>query len=109
MKEFILLVWVPLSYSGAKAKEVNPAWEKVTAKWKADNVFVVSYVYPGESRILTGANRELRSGPSVAGDRKLVSSILVRAASYDAAVELAKQAPVLDHGGAVEVREVPPR
>lgn len=109
MKEFILLIWVPLSYNSAKAKEVGPAWDKVTTRWKTENIFIVSYVYPGESRILTGRERGMKAGPTVAGERKLVSSILIRAVSLAAAEELAKEAPVLDHGGAVEVREVPPR
>lgn len=109
MKEFILLVRVPTTYSSEQAKAVNPKWNIVLDKWKADSVFVTSFVFPGESYVLSGADRLVKNSPVVADNLKVVSSIILRAASLEKAVELAKIAPVLEYGGTVEVREIPPR
>lgn len=109
MKEFILLVRVPTTYSSEQAKAVNPKWNIVLDKWKADSVFVTSFVFPGESYVLSGADRLVKKIPVVADNLKVVSSIILRAASLENAVELAKVAPVLEYGGTVEVREIPPR
>ena len=38
MKEFSLLIRVPVTYSNEQAKAVNPEWVKVLDKWKADGV-----------------------------------------------------------------------
>jgi hypothetical protein len=81
----------------------------VLDKWKADSVFVTSFVFPGESYVLSGADRLVKNSPVVADNLKVVSSIILRAASLENAVELAKVVPVLEYGGTVEVREIPPR
>ncbi len=109
MKEFILLVRVPVTYSGEQAKAVNPRWEIVLTKWKADDVFVTSFVFPGESYVLSGADRLVKKEPVVTDSLKIVSSIILRATSLENAVELAKACPVVEHGGTVEVREIIPR
>lgn len=110
MKEFMLLIRVnAVSYTAEKAKAVNPDWNKVLEKWKADSVFVTSFVFPGESYVLSGPERTVRKEAVVSNDLKVVSAIVLRAADPETAVELAKACPVLDHGGTVEVREVPPR
>lgn len=109
MKEFMLLVRVPVTYTSEQAKAINPAWELVVAQWKADNNFVSSYVFPGESFVLTGTNRQVKNRAVLSDNRKLVSSIILRTTSLAAAVELAKVCPVLNHAGSVEIREIPPR
>lgn len=109
MKEFILLVRVPTTYSTEQAKAVNPKWDIVLAKWKADNTFVTSFVFPGESYVLSGAERLVKKEVVVSNNVKVVSNIILLAASLEEAVDLAKACPVLDHGGTIEVREIPPR
>jgi hypothetical protein len=109
MKEFILLVRVPLTYSSEQAKAVNPKWDLVLKKWKEDNVFVTSFVFPSESYVLSGADRLVKKEFVVSDNLKVVSSIVLRARSLESAVELAKVSPVLEYGGTVEVREIQPR
>ena len=109
MKEFILLVRVPTTYSPEQAKAVNPKWDIVTNKWKADNDFVTSYVFPGESYVLSGAERSVKNEAVVSDNLRLVSSIILRSSSLEQAVEMAKSCPVLEYGGSIEVREIPPR
>ena len=109
MKEFILLVQGPVSYSPETAKAVGPQWDIVTNKWKEENRFVISHVFPGESFIISGTERTTGSGPTVSNNLKQVSCIVLRAADMQDAIAQAKLCPVLDHGGAIEVREAPPR
>jgi len=109
MKEFILLVRVPVTYGGEQAKVVNPQWNKVLDKWKADNVFVTSFVFPTESYVLSGADRTVKKEMVISDGLKVVSSIILHARSLENAVELAKACPVLAYGGTVECREVWPR
>jgi hypothetical protein len=108
MKEFILLVRVPVTYSSEQAKAVNPKWEIVLNKWKTDDVFVTSFVFPGESYTLSGADRLVKKEAVVSDNLKIVSNIILRATSLENAVELAKACPVVEHGGTVEVREIIP-
>lgn len=108
MKEFILLVRVPVTYSGEQAKAVNPKWDIVLNKWKADNVFVTSFVFPNEGYVISGTERLVKKEFIVSDNLKVVSSIILRAASLENAVELAKACPVLEHGGTVEAREILP-
>lgn len=109
MKQFILLVRVPADYSPETARAVNPAWNAVTDKWKADGIWVSSFVFPGNSFVVTGTSRQISSGYVLADNRKLVSAIILLATDQKEAVLLAGACPVLDHGGSVEVKEVPPR
>ncbi len=109
MKEFMLLLRVPTTYGSEQAKAVGPKWDIVLAKWKADNVFVISYVFPGESFVVAGADRQVKSESVVTDNLRVVTGIILRAASLEDAVALAKVSPVLDYGGTIEVREIPPR
>lgn len=109
MKEFMLLVRVPLSYSSGLAKAVGPQWDKVLENWKADDVYVTSFPFPPEGFSITGTERAIKKEWIIADDRKVVSAIVLRAATLQDALELAKVCPVLDHDGSVEVREIMPR
>jgi hypothetical protein len=109
MKEFILFVRVPVTYTTEQAKTVNPEWNLVTNKWKADGIFVTSFVCPGESYVISGAERSVKKEPVVADNLKIVSNIILLAENLENAVELAKVCPVLNYGGSIEVRAVQPR
>ncbi|MEX6686340.1 hypothetical protein QTN47_02480 [Danxiaibacter flavus] len=109
MKEFMLLVRVPLSYSSELAKAVGPKWDKVLENWKANDVYVTSFPFPPEGFSITGIERTIKKEWIIADDRKVVSAIVLRAATFEAALELAKDCPILDHDGSVEVREIMPR
>ena len=106
MKEFMLLVRVPLSYSSELAKAVGPQWDKVLENWKAADVYVTSFPFPPEGFSITGADRAIKKEWIIADNRKVVSAIVLRAVSIEDALELAKVCPVLDHEGSVEVREI---
>lgn len=99
---------VPEDYTTEQAKAVNPKWEQVVDKWKGDGVFVTSYVFPRDSYVVSGAERQVKKEFVVSDHLKVVSSIILRASNMEDAVELAKNCPVLDFGGSIEVREIPP-
>jgi hypothetical protein len=109
MKEFILFVRVPVTYTSEQAKAVNPEWTLVTDKWKSDGIFVTSFVCPYDSYVISGTQRSVEQKSIVANDQKMVSNIILLAEDLEKAVELAKACPVLEHGGSIEVRAVQPR
>jgi hypothetical protein len=109
MKEFILFVRVPLTYTTEQAKAVNPEWTLVTDKWKADGIFVTSFVCPNDSYVISGADKVVKKEHVVSDNLKVVSNIILLAENLEGAVELAKACPVLEYGGTIEVRAVQPR
>lgn len=109
MKEFIFLVRVPADYTTEQAKTVNPKWNAVTDKWKADGVWVASYVFPGNSFVVSGAEKNVKNEYTLANNLKVVSTIILKADTMETALELAKECPILAYGGSIEVREVPAR
>jgi len=109
MKEFILLNRVPAGYSAAEANAVREKWNLVTDKWKADNVFVSSFIFPGTGQVISGNERSVKKEMVLSNDLRMVSTIVIRAADIDAAVALSKSCPILEQGGMVEVNEIQPR
>jgi len=109
MKEFSLLVRVPVGYSNEQAKAVNPLWQTLLDKWKADGVYVISFVFPGESFVVAGTDRTVKPDTVISDNLRVVSNIILRAESMEEAIELAKACPILDHGGTVEIRACQPR
>ncbi|SHN21476.1 YciI family protein [Mucilaginibacter sp. OK098] len=108
-KEYILLVHLPLNYGPDQAKEVREQWTKLTDKWKANGTYVTSFVYPNDGYLVKGPQKTITKEGIVSDNFRLVSNLVLRATSYEAALELAKNCPVLPQGGIIEVREIQPR
>jgi uncharacterized protein YciI len=108
-KEYILLVRLPLNYGPENAKEVRVQWNTLLEKWKADGTYVTSFVYPNDGYLVTGSEKSVTKEGVISNNFKLVSNMILRAANYESALELAKQCPVLKQGGMIEVREIQPR
>lgn len=108
MKAFVVLVKVPLTYTTELARSVNPQWEKTIAGWKASGHYITSYAFPGANSVVIDGAAKPQPRQMVASEgMRQVSNILLRAVTLEEAVELAKACPVLDHGGSVEVKEIP--
>src|SRR5947207_1396698 len=103
MKEFILLNRVPAGYVAAEANAVREQWHRVTEKWKADNIFVSSFFFPGTGHVISGDERTVKKDLVLSNNLRMVSTIIIRAADIDAAVALSKLCPILEQGGMVEV------
>lgn len=109
MKEYVLLIRLPLNYGQAQATEVRDKWNALTDKWKADGIFVTSFVFPTESYLVAGKERAVKKEAIVTNETKVTTCIVLKAASYEEVLELVKLFPVLEQGGTVEVREAYPR
>lgn len=106
MKQFSLLVRVPVTYSSEQAKSVFPQWEKLLDEWKKSEVYVLSFAFPGESFTVSGSEKKVRKESVLSDNLRVVSNLVVQAGSIDEALTLAKSCPILAHGGSVEVREI---
>ncbi|MGK9118007.1 YciI family protein [Olivibacter sp. LS-1] len=108
MKQFSLLVRVPETYSEAQVKSAGVQWNNLIEQWKAAGIYVLSFAFPGESYTVSGTGGKTVKKESVlSGNLRVVSQVVLRAASIEQALELAKSVPVLLYGGTVEVREIP--
>ena len=107
MKQYSLLVRVPLDYSTEKAKSVNPAWDRLLQEWRDEQVYVLSFAFPGESYTVSGKDKVEKKESVVAGNLRVVSNLVLQAESMEKAIALAKRVPILEFGGSVEVREIP--
>ncbi len=109
MKEFSLLVRVPITYTPEQAKALNPKWNVLLDKWKADSIYIISFAFPGESYIVAGAEKNAKKESVICDNLRVVSNLFIRAINIEEAVELAKSVPILEFGGTIEVREIPQR
>jgi hypothetical protein len=109
MKEFSLLVRVPVSYTTEQVKAASPKWDALLENWKADSVYITSFPFPGEGYIVSGADKSIKKGAVISENLKVVSNLFIRAMNIEGAVDLAKTCPILEYGGSVEVREIPQR
>ena len=107
MKEFSLLVRVPVSYTSEQVKAAGPKWDALLDKWKADSIYIISFPFPGEGYIVSGAEKSIKKGAVISENLRVVSNLFIRAINIESAVDLAKACPILDFGGSVEVREIP--
>jgi hypothetical protein len=107
MKQFSLLVRVPVTYSSEQAKAVGPAWEKLLEQWKAESVYVLSFAFPGESFTVSGVEKVVKKESVISGNLRVVSNIVLQAETMEDALEQAKDCPILLYDGTVEVREIP--
>lgn len=107
MKQFSLLIRVPITYTTEQVKLVNPLWEQLIEEWKKEGVYVLSFAFPGESYTISGAERTIKKETVLSEDLKVVSNLVVQTESMEDALKLARACPILEHGGLVEVREIP--
>jgi steroid delta-isomerase-like uncharacterized protein len=108
-KEYILLVHLPLNYGPDQAQEVREHWSRLLDQWKANGTYVTSFVYPNDGSLVKGPEKTITNEGITYDNFRLVSNLILRATNYEAALELAKNCPVLQQGGMIEVREIQPR
>lgn len=109
MKEYILLIHLPLSYGPADAQAVRAQWTTLTDQWKTDGTYVTSFIGPADGYVVTGKNKNVARRSVVANDTKVISNIIIKATNIEEATKFAQLCPILDQGGSVEVREAQPR
>lgn len=105
LKKFVLVVRVPETYTSEQAKAVNPEWHKTIEYWKAQGAYLESFAFPRPGNIISGGDKKAEAGSISSNGQRVVSIVVLQAETMAQATELAKQCPILDHGGTVEVRE----
>ncbi len=106
MKEYILINRVPEYYDKSYAQKINDTWNIVTQKWKEDEIFVSSFVFPSEGYEISESERIINKKNVLTNNLKVVSLIILKADNYESAIELAKSCPHIDQSGTVEIREI---
>jgi hypothetical protein len=109
MKEFSLLVRVPVTYTAEQVKSASPKWDALLDQWKADDIYITSFAFPGEDYVVSGSEKSIEKKAVVSDNLRVVSNLFIRAVTMEKAIELAKSCPILEFGGSVEVREIPQR
>lgn len=109
MKEYLFIIRLPLSYGPEQAASVREQWTALTDQWKADAIFVTSFIAPTDGYVITGNDRSIARKFIASGDTKVISNIIIKATDIDQATQLAQQCPILDQDGMIEVKEIQPR
>lgn len=109
MKEFSFLVRVPLTYSREQVAAANVKWNSLLEQWKKEEIYIISFPFPGEGYVVSGNERAIKKESVVSDNRRVVSHIFLRAKDFESALALAKTFPILEFDGSVEVREILPR
>src|SRR6476660_5948489 len=109
MKEYILIIRLPLSYGPAQAQAVRPQWTSLIDQWKMENIFVTSFIAPTDGNVVAGKDKNVSKTAIVSNDTKVISNIIIKASDIEQATKLAQLCPILSQGGTVEVRETQTR
>lgn len=109
MKEYILIIRLPLSYGPPQAQAVRPHWTTLINQWKTEGVFVTSFIAPADGYVITGEDKNVVKKSILSNDTKVISNIIIKATDIEQATKLAQLCPILNQGGTVEVRETQPR
>lgn len=110
MKEYLLL------FRGGDARTARQSPEKwqehmqMWMKWMGDlreeGKLIGAQPLDDSGKVLTGTKKILSDGPYMEGKEIVGGYLACRAVSYDEAVEIARDCPILEHDGIVEVREI---
>jgi len=75
-------------------------------EWKSKKIYVISFAFPGNSYVVSGAAQIITHESVVTNNLRVVSVIVLLAPGLEDACNLAKEIPVLAYGGSVEIREL---
>ena len=114
MPSFMLLLYDdPSNWANISPEEMQKAIEKYMAwdgKLRSDGVLLASHKLADEAgKVMRGKGQaRVTDGPYSETKEILGGYYLIKAANYNAAVEIARGCPSLGFGGTVEVRQVDP-
>lgn len=116
MAQYMLLLYNnPANYTKLTTPEGHKVMEKYFAfgqKLRSKNMWISSHKLaddPGRVLRTSGGRTTTTDGPYSETKEWLGGYYLIEAPSYEAAEEIARECPILEHGGTVEVREVDAR
>jgi len=108
MKEYLLLF-----RSGIDFKSVSPEqlqnmmvkWQKWLGKLENEKKLVGGQRLTPEGKVLTGPKKQVMDGPFSEGKEVIGGYQMIKAHDMDEAVEIARDCPIFEFGGSVEIRE----
>lgn len=110
MAEYLLL------FRGGDHEEAQKSpekWQEHMQKWmhwmgalKEEGKLIGAQPLVNTGKVITGTNKVISDGPYAEGKELVGGYLACKADSYDEAVEIAKNCPILEHNGIVEVREI---
>lgn len=109
MKDFMLIFTNPADRPHPGPEEMQAVMQQWMAwidKLKADNKYVAGEALMPEGKRVKGPKKLVTDGPFAESKEIVGGFFIIKAASLEAATEMAKSSPDLPHGGTVEVREV---
>jgi hypothetical protein len=110
MNDFLLIFrrdfqTAELQPSSAQLKEHHQQWDAWFKKLVAEDKLATPLRrWDNDGRVLK-ADKTVTDGPFAEIKERIGGMILIRAASYEEAVEIAKGSPILQLGGTVEIRK----
>jgi hypothetical protein len=109
MKDFIFLFRFKEGFDDKKTSREE--FQKEAAKWQAwtEKLMQEGRLTPGNrlvssGKVMKGRNREVQDGPFAEGKEMVGGFCTVKAHNLDEALGIAKDCPIFDQDGSVEVR-----
>ena len=106
MKEYMLIIRVPVTYSPDDANSVTALWDKLTDEWKRENILVSRFLFPSAGFVMSDGGARAGRESVVTHGLKIVSAIVLRASDIEEVSKKVKQFPILQQNGNVEVAEI---
>jgi hypothetical protein len=111
MKEYLFLF---RGGDGSTLQKNSEAWQAHMQKWMEwmrglaeRNVLIGAQPLDTSGRQITGNKKIITDGPFMEGKEMVGGYLMCKAASYDNAVEIAKNCPILEFtDGIVEIRQI---
>lgn len=99
MKEYMLIIRVPVTYTPDDANSVAVLWDKLTDGWKTEGIFVSSFIFPSTGFVISDGGVKAGRETVVTHGLKIVSAIVLRASDFEEVIEKVKQCPILQQKG----------
>jgi len=116
MAQYMLLLYNdPANHTKFSSEQGQKAMEKYFAfgqKLRSKNQWISSHKLaddPGRVLRISGGKTATTDGPYSETKEWLGGYYLIEAPSYETALEIARECPILEYGGTIEVREVDAR
>jgi hypothetical protein len=110
MKEYLLLF---RGGDAETARQSPESWQAHMQKWMAwmgklqeQGKLIGAQPLTREGRMITGLKKVVSDGPYMEGKEMVGGYLSCRANSFEEAVEISMECPILEHDGIVEVREI---
>src|SRR5579863_7725839 len=113
MPSYMLLLYDnPANWANISPEDMQKALEKYMAwesKLRSSGIFLASHKLADDAgKVLGGRQIRITDGPYSETKEVLGGYYLIKAATYQEAVELSRDCPHLGYGGTIEVRQVDP-